>query len=736
MCGRFQLVFLQEDAQRIEAEHRESVSRNKLCAVPAGRTMWAINNSDGTCQTTATVTITVNSAYDPPQSVDDGYASPADALVIINALSATGERILTGSPPYGANFLSVSYLDVSGDGVLSVVDANQVIDYLNGNDSTAGTAGAPWRNPSQPQDVNNDGAVTLADQQSVEGYLMLGAIDYTALALDQIHIRTHGGDDTVAVDGAIAWLFGGAGDNTLTGGSFDNYISAVDGNNTITGGSGQNTIEVGDGNNIITAGDAGDVVFAGNGSNTIYGGDGGDYVQVGDGNNMVTGGNASNTIIAGDGENLIAAGNGGDYISVGDGDNSIEGGQGGDTIDTGSGTNEISSADGSDEIDGIVDRPAVQLYADDEVLEGNQLLVGVWLTAATHHDVTATLNLTGEPGISGPSRWATTQMAVVIPAGQLYTVISVPTVDDGLMNGTNVSTISLTNLDGADPGYVASATVIVIDNDEGIGLSWYIPLEENSDSAFDDDVRATTNSDGTLDAEGVDDHGRRFHAHVTIDRTTFEQTIDLTIAGLPPEDDHWTGTSVGHEEYNGRFPMYSDSGNGGGLFTALLAAEPTQGRVPGLCYPTTVDGKERVFESEDAAAHDWGMTFNLASIQSGIEFSSTIYKTSAGKYSYSKPNDTREKGSTPFNSFPSFAPDNCTAVAHIHSHRNYQAGYKGNDFSTNDKRGSRQAGLDDYLTTPSGKLRRYDPSTGRNDVIATDLRFDPNDPTSPRKKKY
>jgi len=77
----------------------------------------------------------------------DTSVTPADALVIINALSATGERIVTGSPGPNDNFL-----DVSGDGVLSVVDANQVIDYLNGGD---GTAGAPWRNPSQALDGNN-----------------------------------------------------------------------------------------------------------------------------------------------------------------------------------------------------------------------------------------------------------------------------------------------------------------------------------------------------------------------------------------------------------------------------------------------------------------------------------------------------------------------------------------------------------------------------------------------------
>jgi hypothetical protein len=140
------------------------------------------------------------------------------------------------------------------------------------------------------------------------------------------------------------------------------------------------------------------------------------------------------------------------------------------------------------------------------------------------------------------------------------------------MDGTNLSSVSLVNVSGADLALDLPSGLTLWDNDEGISLGWYIPVGEDSDSSFDGQLRATTGGDGNLDANGVDNHGRSFHAHITVDRTTYDQTIELTIDGLEPEDRHWTGTTENAEEFNGRFPMYSDSLNGSGMFTGLFAA--------------------------------------------------------------------------------------------------------------------------------------------------------------------
>jgi len=463
----------------------------------------------------------------------DYYTTAADALAIINALNAWGERALYDQPQ-----ASDPLYDVSGDGILSVLDANQVIDVLNGGD---GTVGAPWRNPVNPFDVNGDGTVGwLGEAQPILDFLALGQINYTNLALDQIHIRTHGGDDTAAVDGAIAWLFGGAGDNTLTGGSSDNYISAGDGANIIHGGIGENTIEVGDGNNAITGGAGDDDIIAGNGANNIHSGDGNDY------------------------------------IGVGNGENTVDGGDGLDSIDTGTGDNAIESG-AADEINGLVERPSVQIDTDSQdVIEGDSLTVTALLSGPTDHDVTVAIAVQAENPANTLLRWQQSQVTITVPAGQWSGAAEIQTVDNAVLDGSDVSTVTLVNPDGADLADDPAATVFVWDNDDKLGLDWWDDEDPDRLTSFSGEIVATRLGNGTLQATGTDDYGRPFTAYATIDNEGVIETIDLTVQGddLPSNARHWTGTSDGFEEHGGRFPMFTALGNGVGNFAVVLAAKP------------------------------------------------------------------------------------------------------------------------------------------------------------------
>ena len=56
---------------------------------------------------------------------DDGYVSPLDALLLINALNSFGARALTGVN------LSATYCDVNGDKYVSPLDALCIINWLN-----------------------------------------------------------------------------------------------------------------------------------------------------------------------------------------------------------------------------------------------------------------------------------------------------------------------------------------------------------------------------------------------------------------------------------------------------------------------------------------------------------------------------------------------------------------------------------------------------------------------------
>jgi hypothetical protein len=120
---------------------------------------------------------------------------------------------------------------------------------------------------------------------------------------------------------------------------------------------------------------------------------------------------------------------------------------------------------------------------------------------------------------------------------------------------------------------------------------------------------------------------------------------------------------------------------------------------------------------------DWGLYYNGASILRGKEFASTIYKTAInGKtvYTYSEANI----GETD-NVMRSNAPNGEAPEAIIHSHGQYDEGYKNNDFSNKDKWNSYNLKVDGYVTTPDGSLKEYDPYTTKTTVINTDLPSDP-----------
>ena len=163
------------------------------------------------------------------------------------------------------------------------------------------------------------------------------------------------------------------------------------------------------------------------------------------------------------------------------------------------------------------------------------------------------------------------------------------------------------------------------------------------------------------------------------------------------------------------------------------------------------DGKEpgEFFTSPENAAKDFGMLFNGNSIKVNKEYGSTIFvvyneKNEMG-YTYSVPavgDDISVQ--------PSKAPSGAIVVANVHSHGAYT--YHSNEFSgnrddkgeilTDDKRkdlvdetdigGYNKEGVVGFLTTPNGSLQKYDPKTGKIEVLDKNLPSDtsmkmPND---------
>ncbi|MEO8318967.1 MAG: calcium-binding protein, partial [Bradyrhizobium sp.] len=196
------------------------------------------------------------------------------------------------------------------------------------------------------------------------------------------------GNDTITIDetnGAMpaALIFGGGGNDTITGGSGNDMLFGEAGNDILLGKGGNDLLFGGAGNDTLIGGTGDDQMFgqAGNDRMIWNPGDGTDLMEGGDGNDTaeVNGGNgAENFTITANGtrvrfdrtspapfsldigttENLVINANGGDdVITAGNGLGSlikltIDGGTGNDTITGGDGNDTLIGGDGNDTING------------------------------------------------------------------------------------------------------------------------------------------------------------------------------------------------------------------------------------------------------------------------------------------------------------------------------------------------------------------------------------------------
>ena len=206
----------------------------------------------------------------------------------------------------------------------------------------------------------------------------------------EIDLFGQGGDDTIALDetnGALpsAHLFGGDGNDVLTGGSSADLLFGQSGNDTLLGKAGKDQLFGGDGNDTLIGGAGDDQVFgqAGNDRMIWNPGDGSDLLEGGDGNDTaeVNGGSAAETFtVAANGtrvrfdrtstnpapffldigttENLVLqAGGGNDVITAGNGlanliQLTLDGGEGNDTITGGDGNDTLIGGAGDDQVFG------------------------------------------------------------------------------------------------------------------------------------------------------------------------------------------------------------------------------------------------------------------------------------------------------------------------------------------------------------------------------------------------
>jgi Ca2+-binding RTX toxin-like protein len=155
----------------------------------------------------------------------------------------------------------------------------------------------------------------------------------------------------------------GDGDNNVTisrdaGGHLLVNGAAIDGDPTIA-----NTdlirVQGGDGNDVIALNETGGALpaaelFGGDGNDSLTGGSAGDFLFGQDGNDALFGGAGNDSLSGGSGNDFIAGGAGNDTLIGGDGNDYLDGDQGADTAFLGAGDDVFrwDQGDGSDKVDG------------------------------------------------------------------------------------------------------------------------------------------------------------------------------------------------------------------------------------------------------------------------------------------------------------------------------------------------------------------------------------------------
>ncbi|MFT3883688.1 MAG: calcium-binding protein [Gemmatales bacterium] len=222
-----------------------------------------------------------------------------------------------------------------------------------------------------------------------------------------IQVAGQGSNDQLTlseVNGALprAFLFGGAGNDVLTGGSAADQLFGQAGNDTLLGKGGDDMLFGGDGNDTLTGGVGNDQVFgeAGNDRMIWNPGEGSDLNEGGAGTDTVevNGGNGAESFTAtpngtrvrfdritpapffidiGTSENLVLNMNGGDDSFTGSNGLAtlmaltVDGGTGNDTITGGDGIDNLFGGDGNDFINGGRGNDVVLMGAGDDTFVWN-----------------------------------------------------------------------------------------------------------------------------------------------------------------------------------------------------------------------------------------------------------------------------------------------------------------------------------------------------------------------------
>jgi len=332
-------------------------------------------------------------AFDPAAGVLT--VSVAGGSTRLDAVNGSGEILVNGSACDGATVDNTDTIQVNGGSLRDeVVLRGRFVPGL-----TPEADGASEIEISFALGDNLDTAVLYFTKGNDHVLFTSGGIDVGRdldediglSGLERIEVRTLEGDDVIDAS-AFAW------DAGTSLGTLDLYGGP--GNDRITGSSGKNLLNGQDGDDVLYGGPGPDSIYGGQGNDRMYGGDGADRLyaeRTADGADFLSGGNGIDTVLydrrttgvtvtldnhmaddgeAGEGDEIAgnvedAVGGAGDDIMVaGYGPNDLRGGAGDDEIYGGPGDDFRVGDDGADSIFGEDGDDGVNGDYGDDILVG------------------------------------------------------------------------------------------------------------------------------------------------------------------------------------------------------------------------------------------------------------------------------------------------------------------------------------------------------------------------------
>ena len=179
------------------------------------------------------------------------------------------------------------------------LDGGDGIDTLNGgagNDTLVGGAG----NETYVFNTNTPlGSDTVTDSAGSDYLYFVGSTNNVTVNLGLTTPQVVNANLTLTLASAtsIEHIFGGSGNDTLTGNTLNNTLNGNDGDDVLSGGDGNDTLNGGVGNDTLNGGNGNDALNGGAGADALDGGDGDDKLYGESGNDTLVGGAGNETYV-------------------------------------------------------------------------------------------------------------------------------------------------------------------------------------------------------------------------------------------------------------------------------------------------------------------------------------------------------------------------------------------------------------------------------------------------------